>query len=254
MSKRGVEILENPAKKFLMWETLKDEDGKVLDATFTWYNRDNINEKTGKGTNEKVKLPFSFCILDSDWVTFTGYNNDANKYMWANEVQKFSTDTITIKTKGDNNLVAETNDKLFSKDENEYKRVTSFGAKKTISLYVAIKWEENGEFELCNIHMAGACLSGCGEKEDGWWAYIKTFGGEKGIKFFGNYHTVDGFRLAKMKTGGKYAYPDFKLGQEVTKEEDTQLREILSTLNTYHTYYLNKRKEETAVTEASVAE
>lgn len=60
MSKRGVEILENPAKKFLKWETLKDEDGKVLDATFTWYNRDNINEKTGKGTNEKVKLPLVF--------------------------------------------------------------------------------------------------------------------------------------------------------------------------------------------------
>ena len=229
------EILENPCKKFLKWTTVKevltidgDEVEKIKGGTWQYYDKD---------TEEKVniKLPLEFAILNNDLVAFKGYDEKNKRGVWSNEV-KDKDHLVNLRTK---------DEKLLSFKLSEYKlnkdKITGFGGKYTKSVYIAVSVQ--GNFEIWNLQLSGAALTGAvdmetpdpSEKEDGWFGFTKV----NKSKLYSNFINVDGFK-PKKKGSSKFTIPVYSVGEDISEEDSQKLNELDKELNAYFDYYFSK--------------
>ena len=188
------ELVANPAKHFLQWsniQTKKVVDGeeykKITGGEFRYYDKDLINEETGKGTNVSIPMPFEFAILNSDCFSFKGNDKKKNnRYVWSNEANEYSK-TIEVKCKEDGsvaNLMSFTKEDYKNKTKKEAikEQLKGFGASYTQSVYISPKTED-GFTEIWNIQLDGGALSGGNgqnfsevdpeDKYDGWFGFLK---------------------------------------------------------------------------------
>ena len=160
------EIVESPCKKFLQWGTVKetiiidgDEVEKLKGGTFIYYDKENK-------VKVPIKLPLKFAILNMDLVTFKGFDEGSKQGNWSNEVRDPG-HVVNFRNKLG---------KIMSFRKSEYKlnkdALAGHGAKYTQSVYIAV--EVNGKFEIWNLQLLGAILSGaCENRMQTFWSASK---------------------------------------------------------------------------------
>lgn len=233
MASRNQKIVESPVKKWYQWKTQYDSNDNPVGGTLVTYNKDTE-------TNEPVELPFSVAIINDSAVCFKGYNEATKEGVWSNEGME-KNHLIVIKNKQGELFRFKLGDYQKVKD-----KVTSFNAKYTKVLYVAVKNEQDN-FELVGITLSGAGLTGgvdqdnfdVSEKMHGYFNATKAIGK---TKLFANYLT---FKDAAVKKKGKSKFfvPVFEVGQLITEEENNELIELNNQLDEYHKYYYSQSFE-----------
>lgn len=243
--------LANPAKRFLNWanvQTVKVIDGeefkKITGGEFRYYDRDLINEETGKGTNVGMEFPFEFAVLNSDCFSWKGNDkNNDNRFVYSNEVTEY-TKNITLSCKTNGNTT-----KLMSFTKEDYKddkkkvvlkeKLKGFAAKYTQSVYISPKTSD-GFTEIWNLQLDGGALTGGHgkkkgneidpeDKYDGWFGFVK----QAGRNILKQTVVVDTYK-AKKNGDVKFMIPVYTLGEAITKEEDEQLSQLFEQLEAYH--------------------
>lgn len=240
----SVEIKDNPAKLFLQWGTVKEK--KMIDGeeeeifkggTFSYYDKE-AKEKV------PVKLPFRFAILNDELVRFSGYDEKRKRGVYSNEVRD-KDHVVNIKTKEGTILSFKKGD--YNKDNQTLKNnVKDFGAKFTQSVYIAVE-NEKGEWEIQNIQLSGAPLTGGidpknkkeDEKFDGWYNFLSNNKGKKYTHFV----EVNKFKPKKKGTN-KYSIPVYEFGEEIDAETSEKLNQLDRELNDYLEYVFASRKDD----------
>lgn len=253
------EIQESPVSsgKFLKWTTVKetivvdgDEVDKIKGGTFQYFDK----ELGDAGEKVNLKLPFRFAVLNADYVTFKGYDEKKKRGVWSNEGAK-PEHQITIKAKDENLLSFKIGDYSVDKSKDqasEKERVTKLkdavkgtSAKYTKSVYIAV--DVDGEYEIWNLQISGAALSGspvdfnkmsAEEKKEGW----LNFSNNNRSKFFSHFIEVKEFKL-KKKGDSKFTIPIFEIGDEISKEDGEVLDGLDKELNKYFAYYHKPKAE-----------
>lgn len=237
MASRNAEIMESPCKKFLTWSSITDDDDKIIDAGFNFWDKN----KGDKGEKVYVKPPLKFALLNDDCVTFKGYNEKSKQGVWSNEASKPNHE-IKIKSKQGTLLQFKLSEYKDNKDN-----VEGLGAKYTKSVYIAVYVD--GAWEMWNLQLSGAALSGAVDKDNtdeserfhGWFNFIKGFKS----KIFSNMIVVKDFQL-KKKGKTKFTIPLYELGEAISQEDDADLRKLTDELDAYHKFYFSTpAKEET---------
>jgi len=236
----AAEIQENPAKKFLKWKTIKKTtiiDGEEVETmkggAFEWYNKE---------TEEKVdvKLPFKFAILNLDLTTFKGYDEKNKQGVWSNEVRD-QNHVVNFRNKEGKILSFKLSEYKLNKDT-----LTARGGKYTKSVYIAV--ENEGNWEVQNIQLSGAALTGAinmeakdpDEANDGWFSFTKN----NKSKLYSNFVEVKTFK-AKKKGTSKFTIPVYSLGEEIDEATSQKLNELDGQLTEFLDYYFAKSPVET---------
>ncbi len=253
------EIQESPVSsgKFLKWTTVKETilvDGEEVDkikgGMFQYFDK----ELGDAGEKVNIPLPFRFAVLNADYVTFKGYDEKRKRGVWSNEGSK-PEHQITIKAKDENLLSFKMGDYSVDKSKDqasEKERVTKLKdavkgttAKYTKSVYIAVDVE--GEWEIWNLQISGAALSGSPvdfnkmsveEKKEGW----LNFSNNNRAKFFSNMIEVNEYKL-KKKGDSKFTIPVFTIGSEISAEDGKVLDTLDKELNKYFDYYHKPKGE-----------
>lgn len=191
------EVQNNPNQTWLSWD---GDKGLGLKK----YNKETK-------TNEIIKLPFKFLVLDR-LTTVTGYNEPEKIGYYSNEVRKL-TDKLVVRSK--NGIEAE------GTWEEVKQKLGSKGADYAQSVYIA--YYEGKTLTLGNIKMKGAALGT-------WFTFCK----ENNVMSIGV--TLKESKAAK-KGRTEYFEPVFsKL--EIKPETDNAAKEIDKVLQEYLTGYL----------------
>lgn len=235
MASRNVDIMESPCKKFLTWASITDADDKIIDAGFNYWDKN----KGDKGEKVFVKPPLKFALLNDDCVTFKGYNEKTKQGVWSNEVSKPHHE-IKIKSKQGTVLQFKLADYKANKDN-----VEGLGAKYTKSVYIGVYI--NGAWEMWNLQLSGAALSGAidpdntdeAERYHGWFNFLKGFK----TQIFSNMIVVDTFQL-KKKGKNKFTIPIYEIGEAISAEDDKELRTLTDALDAYHKFYFSTPAKE----------
>lgn len=251
-------FLPNPCSKFLNFKNIytkeivkikgKEKEIKVFDSCgFEWGEKDADD----KWVSHEVRLPIKFAILDKDWVNFKGYC-DADKTMyWSNEV-KTATDVINIRNK-DKTVYSFTLNELWGKtpgskvkDEAKSKAVkaklTALGVKQHSSIYIALV-NERGEFEMANLQLKGANLSGSKDvSPSGWWNVQKDF--SKFNKIYTHFLEINNF-IVESGELGEYGILNYELGDVISAEDTEVINDLARQLETYHVEYSKKAEVST---------
>jgi hypothetical protein len=210
------EKLSNPAELFLEWS------GKH--SCFLYWDKE-------KKERVKVKLPFTFIVLDS-LHTLKGFNEKEEIGYFSNEIKNFKTQTFKVKSK--NGVEWEG---LYDSFKDAYK---AKGGKYGHSVYVAIK-DSEGKLMIANIFMSGSALAG-GKKKEG-----KTVTEIGGWMDFVDKHQKDLYTKAVTissaeqctKGDNTYFVPIFKL-VTVTEETDNEAGVLQEQVVSYIKEYLAK--------------
>lgn len=238
------EILENPCKKFLQWRTIKevivldgDEVEKIKGGTFVWYDKK-------KEENFPIKLPLRFAILNPDLVTFKGYDEKNKRGVYSNEVKE-PEHLVTVKSKKETLLTFRKSEYKVNKDT-----LKGLGAKYTQSVYIAVAVQ--GKFEIWNLQLSGAALTGANnletpdpeEKEDGWFAFTKAHRSS----LYKNFIEVGGFK-PKKKGSSKFTIPVYSIGADIEDADSQDLNVLDAELNEYLSFYFKRPANEQASVE-----
>ena len=205
------EQLENPATKFLEW----DSDNKC----FKYYKKFPEKKEDGtKGENILVPLPFTFLVLDI-LTTVKGYNDDEQSGYYSNEVKNISTDILKVRTKKGTAATG---------TWEEIKGILR-DAKFCASVYVAIKGDK-GELEIANLQLKGAAVSS-------WFDFAK----DNKKQIYKMAITVnDSIHKTKGKT--EYNEPVFNL-TPISPKTDNEALELAKVLKVYHDAYFSNTEE-----------
>jgi len=251
------DLVRNPAKRFLEFKNVfnkeeviikgKPKEIKVFEkAAFTYA------EKEGEEwINHIVDLPLEFALLNGDWVNFKGWSETDKCKYYSNEV-KNADEVISIRNK--EGIVYEfTLNQMWGKvagskvkDEAKSKEVKAalkgLGVKQHSSLYVAMKNEDSGEFEMINIQIKGANLSGVKDSEtpSGWWNFSKKF--KPGNVIYKKYIQLNDWVVEDGELG-EYGVLNWSFGSLISEEEEEQIEVLFKELESYHIYYLDRSKE-----------
>lgn len=251
----GGELVSNPAKKFLEFKNYytkeqittgkgKKTEVKVFDKCgFTW------SEKVSdEWIQHDVDLPLEFAIINGDWVSFKGWNEEEKTKYYSNEV-KDAKSVISIRNK--EGIVYEfTLNDMWGKVENSKVRdevkskevkakLKALGVKQHSSIYVGMKNAE-GEYELVNFQLKGANLSGSkneDNKPSGWWNISKALKATKKI-YTHNIQMNDW--ITEDGELGEYGIVNWTVGDALTAAENDQLEVLYNDLVKYHEYYTSK--------------
>lgn len=234
MSRTSV-IVENQCKKYFKWQTEEDQDGKIIGASFVYWDK----EKGEKGENVKVKLPFKFSLLDDSCMTIKGYNEKSGQGVYSNEVNAPEHELV-IKSNKETVLKFKRKDYKANKDA-----IEGLGGKYHQSVYGAMLNEE-GEYELINISLKGAALTGAvdedafeeDDKNAGWMNFKKYFK----TKLFSNFVEIKDYKLRK-KGKTRFTTPLFTVGEEVSEEQGKIFDRMDLELKEWFKYYFNRKEE-----------
>lgn len=250
----GGELLSNPAKKFLQFKNYytkesitvkgKKKEVKVFDKCgFTWAEK--IDEEW---VNHEVDLPLEFAIINGDWVSFKGWNEEEKTMYYSNEV-KDAKSVISIRNKEGIVYEFTLNDMWGKvegskvKDEAKSKLVKSklkaLNVKQHSSIYVGMKNDE-GNYELVNFQLKGANLSGSkneDHKPSGWWNVSKAL---KAAKKIYTYNIQMNDWITEDGELGEYGVVNWTLGDPLTSEQNEELEVLYNDLLKYHEYYTSK--------------
>lgn len=236
MSRTSV-ILENECKKFFKWSTLEDSEGKITGATFVYWDKENQK-------NVEAKLPFTFALLDDSCMTIKGYNERTGQGVYSNEVNHPDHELV-IKSNKETLLKFKRSDYKANKDA-----IEGFGGKYHQSVYGAML-NEKGEYELINLQLKGAALTGAvdesnpeeDDKNAGWMNFKKFFK----TKMYSNMITVKDYKLRK-KGKTRFTTPLFEVGSEITKEQSKIFDNMDIALKGWFKYYFNLGKTDNVAT------
>lgn len=237
-----IEEQSNPAKATIQWSS--------VESCYTWY------DKTKK-ENVKIEKPFSFVVLEQDYCSFNGFNEDAGKGFWSNEVKE-ANDLVTVKL-GMNDLISfkksewkGTKEKPGFKDEPKLK-----GCKYTQILYVAAKLEDDTEEQIYRIMITGAALSGGitvdkktgkphpDQETDGWFNFLKSLGSKKAV--YNNIFIIDDFK-SKKNGAVNYTLPVYTV-EPLDESTEDKYNEMAEVVNEWFVYYNGKKETTTSSVE-----
>lgn len=197
MSRSNNNTNTNPVTRWFEWS---GSTGQMK-----YYDRDTKE-------NIFVDLPFSFMVLDQ-LSTVTGYSDEAQSGIWANEVRNVRQEELTVRTK------------LGVAGRGLYESVKSInGARYTKSIYIAFVGED-GELLMGNIKAVGAFLSA-------WIEFCKHTSVLKGCV------TVSQ-ATPKKKGATKYFVPEFKHDSEVSFELEQEAIALDKKLQDYLKAYFS---------------
>lgn len=255
----GRDLVLNPCKKFLtvkntyITEKFKGKDVKVLDGCNFEYSLKNTNGEYDKFT---MDLPLEFAIINCKFVNFKGWDETEKVMNYSNEVQNMD-DLITIRNKEGVLYEFTLNDFWGNvkgskvKDELKKKEVQaklkSLNVKQHSSIYIAVKDPKTKEFELMNLQIKGANLSGSKDPANapsGWWNFVKHPAVSK--KLYTNYIQTNDFIEEKGEMG-YYSILNFQVGGPIDKEDSLELENIYEELKAYHEFYAKKPEVEVEV-------
>lgn len=226
------DLKENVAKGTIQWDSNTSK--------FKMYNRTTKE-------NIFLDMPFRFVVLEKDYVSFNGFNEEAYKGFWSNEV-KNATDLVTVKL--GNEIVAEfqkqdwnpkDKTKVGYKDKPELK-----GCKYTQILYIATKLEGDTKEEIYRLMLNGSSFSGGittdkktgkeheGQEKDGWIRFLASLSGGKNAVY--QYMFI--IEKAKSKKNGavNYTMPIFEA--ELLEGDCPQYNEMAEQVEEWFKYYL----------------
>jgi len=234
MSSRNVKIEESPCKKYLQWKSTQDANDKINGGAFFYWDKN----KGEKGENVMVDIPFKFALISDDAVCFKGYSEKRKQGVYSNEVIKPQHE-VKIKSKEGVLMTFLLKDYKDNKDA-----IEGLGAKYTKSVYIAV--HTGTEWELWNLQLNGAALSGATDRENpkeeekfhGWFGFTKGFKS----KLYTNYIEIKDFEL-KKKGATKFTIPLYSVGEAIADEDMEILNGLTTALNDWHKYYFNKPEE-----------
>lgn len=253
------DLIRNPAARFLEFKNMYTKEEVVLKGK---KKEIKVFEKCGFNYSEKVgeewvqhfvDLPLEFAVLNGDWVNFKGWNETEKCKYWSNEV-KNADDTISIRNKEGIVYEFTLNDKWGKvagskvKDELLSKKVNAalkgLNVKQHSSIYIGLKNEDDGSFELVNLQLKGANLSGVRENEDkskpsGWWNFSKKY--KQGNALYSKFVQVNDYTVEDGELG-EYGVLNWEMGSKIGDEDNEKLEELFNQLEEYHKFYLNKPK------------
>lgn len=193
---------QNPAK---MWFEWSGATGQIK------YFDKNKNE------NLFLPLPFNFLVLDQ-LSTLTGYHDEKQSGIWANEVRNVRIEPFIVRTK----------EGIYGKGT--YDMVKNLkGVRYTKSIYIAY-YDENKELQIGNLKAVGSSLS----------AWIEF---TKGKDVYENAVSITKAVQAK-KGATKYFVPVFEVKSPVSEETNALALELDKELQAYLTDYLARNAEE----------
>jgi len=232
----NVEILENPAKWFASWKTIRESvtiDGEEIEklkgGSLVYYDKEK---------KEKVvlKLPLRFALLDMELSSFKGFNESSKSSMWSNET-KSSDQLVIIRSKEGKQLEFKKSEYKLVKE-----KVAALGCKFTQSVYGAI--EVNGKWEIVNFQLSGSALSGSPEdfskltdeeKYEGFFNFTKM----NKSKLYSHFLSFEGYKM-KKKGQVKFTCPIYEVKEEIDQETSDKLNELDKQLTSYLNYYFDK--------------
>tara|TARA_R110001606_G_scaffold58220_4_gene139661 strand:- start:20883 stop:21716 length:834 start_codon:yes stop_codon:yes gene_type:complete len=209
MSRSNPMSLKHPATKWIEYHGGGEKGG-----TFSYYDKEKVNEDGSRGANVSLGAKFSFMFLDQTY-SVTGWNEPSHSGVYANEVKDISNGIFTVKAfKGQDSHVGNWTS---IKD-----RVKSMGGKFTCNIYIAIKTKQG--LELSVVQLKGAAFAK--------WNKFKKNSGDKALE-------IGAVKIAShldgVKGAVKFKTPIFELIPEVTAESnnsaielDKQLQEFLA--------------------------
>lgn len=198
---------KNPATRFIRWRGGEEGGGRL-----TWYNKETETE-------EEIKLPFSFLVLD-ELNTITGYSEKDQSGFWSNEVKNLKNELVVRTGSG---IVAR------GKYEDIGDAIKAKGAKYAKSVYIAFKNEE-GELVIGNLQVAGAALTA-------WIEFQKKFNVMECAVL------LSGAKGPLKKGTTKYFVPIFE-GQAVSAETDAAATALDKELQAFLSVYLSRKVED----------
>lgn len=197
MSRSTNTELANPCTRWFEWS---GSEGKLK-----YYDKDNQK-------NIFVDIPFTFLVLDQ-LNTITGWSDDAQSGIWANEVRDLRTEELTVRTKQG----------ILGKGP--YDQVKNLnGARFTKSVYIA--YYDDKDLKLGHLKIVGSSL--------GSWIEFT-----KGKNLYSGAVTLSGNSSAKKGTN-KYFVPEFEMKEEVSYETETAAKELDKELQKYLKAYFAK--------------
>lgn len=197
MSRSNNTNTTNPATRWFEWS---GSTGQLK-----YYDRD-------KAENVFVELPFRFLVLDQ-LSTVTGYSDETQSGIWANEVRELRLEPLTVRTKQGPFATG-----LYESVKNLK------GVRFTKSIYIAY-YDDNGELSIGNLKATGASLS----------AWIEFSRGKN--LFNGAVSLTDKVQAKKGAT--KYFIPVFEFVDKVTEETNSKAVELDKRLQKYLSEYLS---------------
>lgn len=181
----------NPATRFFEWS---GSEGKLK-----YYDKE-------KKENIFVDIPFTFLVLDQ-LSTVTGWSDDTQSGIWANEVRDLRNDDITVKTK------------MGVLARGPYQSIKGLnGVRFTKSIYIAY-YDDKKKLQIGNLKAIGACLSA-------WIEYSRGRDVYKGAVVLKS--------AEPMKKGAtKYFTPVFETNDKVTEATDKSAKALDEQLQEY---------------------
>lgn len=169
-----------------------------------YYDRD-------KGENIFIELPFRFLVLDQ-LSTVTGYSDETQSGIWANEVRDLRLEPLTVRTKQG------------TIGTGLYDTVKSLkGVRFTKSIYIAYYGDE-GELLIGNLKATGASLSAWIEFSRGKNVYDGAVSLTKSVQ--------------AKKGATKYFIPVFEVVDKITEDTNSKAVELDKKLQRYLNEYL----------------
>lgn len=209
----------NPCKRWFEWNGEK--------GNLRYYNKDTKE-------NIEVDLPFQFVLLDR-LSTITGWHNNSESGIFANEVRDTRNETFLVKSFKMKEPIAEG----FYGDIKD--KIKANGGKFTINAYIAFTAED--ELALGSLRMHGAAMSAWIEFENDKAVRPELY--KRGIKIASTAHGEKGSGKNKIE----WEAPIFELVDVLDKVNATA-NELDGKLQTYLKQYSKRtRVEQTAPTE-----
>ena len=262
----GTELLRNPSSKFLEFKNVygkeevtikgKKKEVKVFEECKFVY----AVKEGEEWVQHDVKLPLEFAVINGDWVNFKGWNETEKCKYYSNEV-KGPDDIISLRNK-DGVVFEFTLNEMWGrttgskvKDEVASKKVKSilkgYGVKQHSSIYIGVRSREDDSFDLMNLQIRGANLSGIKEPEknvpSGWWNVSRKY--KQNNLLYTNFMQINDWTVEDGELG-EYAVLNWTIGDKIDAEDNERLDLLFDNLAAYHKYYLNKPKEEEVKTES----
>lgn len=230
---RTTEINElyNPAKGTIQW--------KSESSSFCMYDK---NTKT----NVELKKPFKFVVLEKDYVSFNGFNEEAYKGFWSNEV-KNADDLVSVRLGNDVVKTFKKSEWKGTKTEAGMKDDPALkGCKYTQVLYIATKLEDDDKPEIYRLLLSGGAFTGGvsinkktgkedeGQEQDGWIRFAGSLtGGRNGV-----YNYEFSVSKSKSKKNGAVTYTIPVYEAEFLEEGDKEIyNKMACTVDEWFEYY-----------------
>lgn len=239
---RTTEINEmyNPAKGTIQW--------KSESSSFAMYDK---NTKS----NIEIKKPFKFVVLEKDYVSFNGFNEEAYKGFWSNEV-KNPDDLVSVRLGNDVIKTFKKSEWKGTKTEAGVKDDPALkGCKYTQVLYIATKLEDDDDMSIYRLLLSGGAFTGGvsvdkktgkeheGQELDGWIRFVGSLNGGRNAAY--NYEFSISKSKSKKNGAVTYTIPVFEANplEEGDKED---FNKMACTVDEWFSYYNSQNNTDTS--------